>query len=77
MPYAHSDKTMPMMTQRAPQQRPKLEGGKRFVMNTTFDPAGDQPTAIKELVPRRAAKANGIRFCLAPPAPARPSPWPR
>ncbi|KIC32615.1 excinuclease ABC subunit UvrB [Leisingera sp. ANG-S5] len=49
MPYAHSDKTMPMMTQRAPQQRPKLEGGKRFVMNTTFDPAGDQPTAIKEL----------------------------
>ena len=49
MPYAHSDKSMPMMTQRAPQQRPKLEGGKRFVMNTTFDPAGDQPTAIKEL----------------------------
>jgi excinuclease ABC subunit B len=40
---------MPMMTQRAPQQRPKLEGGKRFVMNTTFDPAGDQPAAIKEL----------------------------
>ncbi|UWQ45024.1 excinuclease ABC subunit UvrB [Leisingera aquaemixtae] len=49
MPYAHSDKSMPMMTQRAPQQRPKLEGGKRFVMNTTFDPAGDQPAAIKEL----------------------------
>ena len=49
MPYAHSDKSMPMMTQRAPQQRPKLEGGKRFVMNTTFDPAGDQPTAIAEL----------------------------
>ncbi|EDZ47752.1 excinuclease ABC subunit UvrB [Leisingera daeponensis] len=49
MPYAHSDKSMPMMTQRAPQQRPKLEGGRRFVMNTTFDPAGDQPAAIKEL----------------------------
>ncbi|MBE1296529.1 MAG: excinuclease ABC subunit UvrB [Rhodobacteraceae bacterium] len=49
MPYAHSDKSLPMMTERAAQQRPKLEGGKRFVMNTEFDPAGDQPTAIAEL----------------------------
>ncbi len=30
--------------------RVKLEGGKRFVMHTPFTPAGDQPTAIKELV---------------------------
>ena len=30
--------------------RPKLEGGKRIVMHTEFSPAGDQPTAIKELV---------------------------
>ena len=29
--------------------RPKLEGGKSFVMDTNFDPAGDQPTAISEL----------------------------
>ncbi|MCT8162023.1 excinuclease ABC subunit UvrB [Pseudoruegeria sp. SHC-113] len=29
--------------------RVKLEGGRRFVMNTAFDPAGDQPTAIAEL----------------------------
>jgi excinuclease ABC subunit B len=29
--------------------RPKLEGGKRFVMHSTFTPAGDQPTAIAEL----------------------------
>ncbi len=29
--------------------RPKLEGGKSFVMNTEFDPAGDQATAISEL----------------------------
>ena len=29
--------------------RPKLEGGKSFVMATEFDPAGDQPTAIAEL----------------------------
>ena len=38
---------MPMMAQ---PQRPKLEGGKRFVMQTPFQPAGDQPTAIAELV---------------------------
>ena len=30
--------------------REKLEGGKKFVMHTTFEPAGDQPTAIAELV---------------------------
>ncbi|MEP2531322.1 excinuclease ABC subunit UvrB [Shimia sp.] len=29
--------------------RPKLEGGRRIVMHTEFDPAGDQPTAIREL----------------------------
>ena len=29
--------------------RPKLEGGRRFVMKTDFSPAGDQPTAIGEL----------------------------
>ncbi|MAY46833.1 MAG: excinuclease ABC subunit B [Rhodobacteraceae bacterium] len=29
--------------------RPKLEGGIRFRMQTSFDPAGDQPTAIAEL----------------------------
>ena len=29
--------------------RPKLEGGKPIVLHTEFSPAGDQPTAIKEL----------------------------
>ena len=29
--------------------RQKLEGGRRFVMKTPFQPAGDQPTAIAEL----------------------------
>jgi len=29
--------------------RPKLEGGRRFKLNTPFEPAGDQPTAIVEL----------------------------
>ncbi|MGC9418622.1 MAG: excinuclease ABC subunit UvrB [Rhodovulum sp.] len=30
-------------------EREKLEGGKRFVMHSEFQPAGDQPTAIAEL----------------------------
>ncbi len=30
--------------------RPKLEGGRRFVLASPFQPAGDQPTAIAELV---------------------------
>ncbi|MCI5042043.1 MAG: excinuclease ABC subunit UvrB [Donghicola eburneus] len=37
------------MQNAAPQRREKLEGGKQFVMHTEFAPAGDQPTAIKEL----------------------------
>jgi len=51
MPYAHSDKSEPMLHAPAPdvKNRPKLEGGKRFVMQTEFQPAGDQPTAIAEL----------------------------
>ncbi len=49
MPYANSDSSQPMMADRAAERRPKLEGGKRFDMHTTFAPAGDQPTAIAEL----------------------------
>ncbi|MEM1150722.1 MAG: DEAD/DEAH box helicase family protein, partial [Pseudomonadota bacterium] len=39
-------------------EREKLEGGKHFAMHTDFSPAGDQPTAIKEL---SAGVANGER----------------
>ncbi|MEP5213000.1 DEAD/DEAH box helicase family protein, partial [Sulfitobacter pontiacus] len=49
MSYVNSDNSQPMMVDRAAERRPKLEGGKRFEMHTTFDPAGDQPTAIAEL----------------------------
>ena len=28
----------------------KLEGGKKFIIESNFKPAGDQPTAIKQLV---------------------------
>ncbi|MEQ6250540.1 excinuclease ABC subunit UvrB [Sulfitobacter sp. HNIBRBA3233] len=53
MPYAHSDKSdaPPILSNPAPdvRSRPKLEGGKMFRMSSEFKPAGDQPTAIKEL----------------------------
>ena len=32
-----------------PDSREKLEGGKKFILNTDFIPAGDQPSAIQEL----------------------------
>jgi excinuclease ABC subunit B len=52
MPHAHSDKPdtqMPSATAQV-QARPKLEGGIAFRMQTEFEPAGDQPSAIAELV---------------------------
>ncbi|SEL16745.1 Excinuclease ABC subunit B [Roseovarius azorensis] len=56
MPDAYSDKTPAPLSNPAPdvKTREKLEGGKRFVLATEFQPAGDQPTAIAEL-------AQGIR----------------
>jgi len=38
------------ITQKPQPLRDKLEGGKRLVMHTPFTAAGDQPTAIKDLV---------------------------
>jgi len=54
MPYAQTDKsevTEAILANAAPdvRSRPKLEGGKTFVLRTEFEPAGDQPNAIKEL----------------------------
>ena len=53
MAYAQTDKSDPevYLANPAPdvKTREKLEGGKQFVLSTEFDPAGDQPTAIKEL----------------------------
>ncbi|APX10261.1 excinuclease ABC subunit UvrB [Tateyamaria omphalii] len=53
MAYAHTDSSDPVTYLANPAEdvrtRLKLEGGKQLVMNTEFKPAGDQPTAIKEL----------------------------
>ncbi len=53
MPYAQTDSSapMPMLANPAPdvRSRAKLEGGRTFKLATQFEPAGDQPTAIKEL----------------------------
>ena len=45
----HNNMNMPMHRPEV-LTRPKLEGGRQFVMQTPFTAAGDQPTAIRELV---------------------------
>ncbi len=52
--------TQPILNSPAedPKTRAKLEGGVQFMLNTEFDPAGDQPTAIAEL---SAGIKNGER----------------
>ena len=39
----------PLTLPTGPRAREKLEGGRRFVLHSDFQPAGDQPTAIAEL----------------------------
>ncbi|WP_415393256.1 excinuclease ABC subunit UvrB [Paracoccus sp. SJTW-4] len=51
---AHNNTNAPAPLLLTPQPREKLEGGRRFVMHSEFQPAGDQPTAIAEL-------AQGVR----------------
>ena len=42
----------PSLLNKAPEvaSRKKLEGGQKFVLKSPFEPAGDQPVAINELV---------------------------
>ena len=47
--HNNSPEDMPVLHAPASPARDKLEGGKRFVMHTEFQAAGDQPTAIAEL----------------------------
>ncbi|MBN2907899.1 MAG: excinuclease ABC subunit UvrB [Rhodobacteraceae bacterium] len=48
MPYSNEPSLLHSPAPPVP-AREKLEGGKRFTLHTTFQPAGDQPTAIAEL----------------------------
>ena len=48
MPHVHNDQSLPTAAPAAP--RRKLEGGRRLKLHAQFEPAGDQPTAIAELV---------------------------
>jgi excinuclease ABC subunit B len=43
-------KDMPMFVPHRPPRPEKSEGGKRFVIKSDFEPQGDQPGAIRELV---------------------------
>ena len=45
----------PGFTPNRPARPDKSEGGKRFVLKSDYQPAGDQPTAIAELVAQAAA----------------------
>jgi excinuclease ABC subunit B len=45
---------MPVFVPHRPQRPEKSEGGRRFVIKSDFEPRGDQPAAIRELV-------NGVR----------------
>ncbi|MEP1587202.1 MAG: excinuclease ABC subunit UvrB [Tateyamaria sp.] len=51
MPHVHTDSSDTFLANPAEDVRTrlKLEGGQALRMNTEFKPAGDQPTAIKEL----------------------------
>ncbi|MGE0044404.1 MAG: DEAD/DEAH box helicase family protein, partial [Hyphomonadaceae bacterium] len=50
-PHAVFDKTAAIWTPHRPERAwEKLEGGKRFKLVSDYEPAGDQPQAIKELV---------------------------
>jgi excinuclease ABC subunit B len=54
-----------------------IESGNPLFKNgkTEYKPAGDQPTAIADLV-EAPTRTSATRCCSASPARARPSPWP-
>ncbi|MDP2215038.1 MAG: DEAD/DEAH box helicase family protein, partial [Phenylobacterium sp.] len=49
--FDYDDSALPMLWKpHRPTRPPKSEGGKRFKLVSDYQPAGDQPQAIKELV---------------------------
>ena len=59
-----------------PPRPEKSEGGRPLVIKSDFDPKGDQPQAIADLV-EGVRRKTAPRCCSASPARARPSPWRR
>ncbi len=74
--FKGEDGQVKIWTPHRPPRPEKSEGGVRFVIKSEYEPKGDQPTAIAELVEGiRATTAR--RCCSASPVPARPTPWRR
>ncbi|MDB5452470.1 MAG: uvrB, partial [Caulobacteraceae bacterium] len=49
--FDYDEGAAPMLwTPHRPSRPPKSEGGRRFKLVSDYEPAGDQPTAIRELV---------------------------
>jgi excinuclease ABC subunit B len=59
-----------------PDRPEKSEGGVPIKLASEYEPKGDQPTAIAELV-EGITSASRPRCCSASPARARPTPWRR
>ena len=59
-----------------PARPDKAEGGKPFRIVSDYEPAGDQPQAIAELV-EAARSGEASQVLGASPGRARPSPWRR
>ena len=74
--FKGEDGQVKIWTPHRPPRPEKSEGGVPFVIKSEYEPKGDQPTAIKELVEGISA-TTAPRCCSASPAPARPTPWPR
>ena len=74
--FKGDDGQIKIWTPHRPPRPEKSEGGVPFVIKSEYEPKGDQPTAIKELVEGISA-TTAPRCCSASPAPARPTPWPR
>jgi excinuclease ABC subunit B len=70
--FRGQDGALKVWTPHRPPRPEKSEGGVRFEIKSEYQPKGDQPTAIAELV-------EGIQRNdrSASPEAARPTPWPR
>ena len=59
-----------------PQRQPAKPVTRALRVVSEYEPAGDQPTAIRRPLGGRCSRMSGTRCCWASPAPARLSPWP-